>query len=955
MATIKTSEMLLVKAFREGIGLTEYVDITDGIISVDTKTGNDYYEGEWSQPDSGQFTIVSRNPDLDPNESDLIRVNTKISIGYKHYNDAPEYWNESNRPVLNGYVTGFDVQYITNDNPIITITGTDFVGNLNRTILDDNFFTTYPDYAENELVDLETFLWIFNIGYYYGDSSFGLVTSGGVYVKFEKGKSVWEIMSKALETYNLSLEYGLFTDLSYGWHVKPNPKYDMSYRPEPNFMDNYDDEPFAKYHFTSNPEDIDIPEFNFSVASSYKRINIGDGFDRTINFVNVNNTDPVTNINTSHLSLQDTASSNEWGVSQFNASTQFSVVEEGIGRAPSPYWLTNATIQDQVDQYQIDIIEQQSQPEIEIVSITLDMEDVVQDYADQGFAGIFRYYQKGESVYILHKISETKTIKGLYKIIGVKNQITRNNWTAEIIVKKDLDYLVSKKIPKKPIIELNIEPTLVVPPGEPEYSYYEYQVGPNTPLTATITNYSAEELEDIEKIEWFVNNPTGFYAAPSQIKQYIERINSDPEDPWLFEGYNFLNTPIITTAGTSLNFTYSPLGILDGYDTAITGPGYYEVSVYITNKNGWIQRGDLDSVVAVTGQDAHADFTTTVNEYGLVTITELSGPDTTTWSWNFGDGTTYSGHNPPQKTYAAPGTYNITLTVNNGFDSDTITKPVTIVEALLPVRYVKLRFQGTVTKAAGQANYTTDLIDTFGSAYISNTLSQTNGQGMPFYLKARTLDKVQLIKDSWVRPTPYKYDNWENPLIIDTPGYYESTGLLNPMQMLDDSQGPRSPKYKFHPIITNNPDGSQTKTYDFDLIFDYSKIYAGDLVYYRRFGVADEPMDWFWVPGGNASNIINWPQWGPAPSTAYNQKYKMDKIIVYPGQYTELIEDNFQVIDKFGHNTNRTYLPVTVSVSPDGNTYRTVGTLNFISGSTAMTGTYSVPMPPKNTAPIQTP
>src|SRR5690606_31562611 len=38
-----------------------------------------------------------------------------------------------------------------------------------------------------------------------------------------------------------------------------------------------------------------------------------------------------------------------------------------------------------------------------------------------------------------------------------------------------------------------------------------------------------------------------------------------------------------------------------------------------------------------------------------------ASPNMTTYAWNFGDGTTSTAQNPPLKTYAAPGTYTITL------------------------------------------------------------------------------------------------------------------------------------------------------------------------------------------------------------------------------------------------------------------------------------------------------
>ena len=55
-----------------------------------------------------------------------------------------------------------------------------------------------------------------------------------------------------------------------------------------------------------------------------------------------------------------------------------------------------------------------------------------------------------------------------------------------------------------------------------------------------------------------------------------------------------------------------------------------------------------------------------------VKFTDTSTGSPTTWSWNFGDGTTSSSQNPVH-TYTNPGTYSVTLTASNGYSSHTTT------------------------------------------------------------------------------------------------------------------------------------------------------------------------------------------------------------------------------------------------------------------------------------------
>ncbi|HOK37291.1 MAG TPA: PKD domain-containing protein [Bacteroidales bacterium] len=69
-----------------------------------------------------------------------------------------------------------------------------------------------------------------------------------------------------------------------------------------------------------------------------------------------------------------------------------------------------------------------------------------------------------------------------------------------------------------------------------------------------------------------------------------------------------------------------------------------------------------------------ADFTASGPDFcsSIVAFTDLS-TNADTWSWNFGDGQTSTEQNPVH-TYAASGTYTVSLTVTNSYGSDTETK-----------------------------------------------------------------------------------------------------------------------------------------------------------------------------------------------------------------------------------------------------------------------------------------
>lgn len=67
---------------------------------------------------------------------------------------------------------------------------------------------------------------------------------------------------------------------------------------------------------------------------------------------------------------------------------------------------------------------------------------------------------------------------------------------------------------------------------------------------------------------------------------------------------------------------------------------------------------------------------TTICPGSAVTFTDLSTGPPTSWNWSFPGGTpgSYVGQYPPAITYAAPGTYEVSLTVSDGSTTDTETK-----------------------------------------------------------------------------------------------------------------------------------------------------------------------------------------------------------------------------------------------------------------------------------------
>lgn len=103
-----------------------------------------------------------------------------------------------------------------------------------------------------------------------------------------------------------------------------------------------------------------------------------------------------------------------------------------------------------------------------------------------------------------------------------------------------------------------------------------------------------------------------------------------------------------------------------------TTSGFYSLTV--TDNNGCVGSGTFEAIL--TGSAASADFTYTANGLDVDFTDASSGGNT--YAWDFGDGTSSSSQNP-SVTYAAEGSYVVSLTVSDNCGSDTFTDTVTVV------------------------------------------------------------------------------------------------------------------------------------------------------------------------------------------------------------------------------------------------------------------------------------
>ena len=154
---------------------------------------------------------------------------------------------------------------------------------------------------------------------------------------------------------------------------------------------------------------------------------------------------------------------------------------------------------------------------------------------------------------------------------------------------------------------------------------------------------------------------------------------------------HFTGTPITGPAPLTVNFIDQSTGTPtswawdfgDGTTSTVQNPshtyaavGAYTVSLTATNASGSNTETKTDYISVQAPAIPVADFTGTpvMGAAPLaVNFTDQSTGTPTSWAWDFGDGGTSTAQNPSH-TYAAPGTYTVSLTATNAGGSNTMTK-----------------------------------------------------------------------------------------------------------------------------------------------------------------------------------------------------------------------------------------------------------------------------------------
>ncbi|KAK6026496.1 PKD domain protein [Ostertagia ostertagi] len=155
---------------------------------------------------------------------------------------------------------------------------------------------------------------------------------------------------------------------------------------------------------------------------------------------------------------------------------------------------------------------------------------------------------------------------------------------------------------------------------------------------------------------------------------------------------SFTANPTNVCAGQPVTFTNTttgPAGVTytwimgDGGTSTQTNPVYPYNGVgtftpmLISNTFGCLDTFRRVNYITVTPPLAKYSFNVSCVNRKSVTFTNTS-IGATSWIWDFGDGTTYNGQNPPVHQYAANGSYTVTLTVSNGTCTHVKTETIKI-------------------------------------------------------------------------------------------------------------------------------------------------------------------------------------------------------------------------------------------------------------------------------------
>lgn len=635
------------------------LDVSLGTIGIEIQEGVDSWEGDWQQPDSGSFTLVTKNTQLDPLINTYVKYNQRITF---HTDEG----NNSNGNLFIGYITDIKVEYEPNGDSVITIQGTDIIGIFKRVLWDKNMFDwTIANGYGHDAYNFHTFLEIisqyfltqlnivFGTWFEYGEDIGGSL--GVPFINYRPATYIPQLGESILDIFVKYAQTNLDTMSTRNTTLYPYPEmYIRSFlKYSPEFMTLLEN-PLTTYGAQRDFDSVNEP------YHGYTSIKVTQNFDKIVNQIYINNTsslwDPGKNqgsyTNTNFGPFIKTASVQSNGYSQVSLDLLM------------PADKANTT---EFTRYTRDIFEETS-------VLKFDVEEIEFDYLKRELVN----YTCGEVIRVTHRVSPTILIDKIYKIAGIKHSINEYSWYTTYILKPSDAQRAYDNQQEHNYANATI--TTNANSGNTNFSF-----------NASLTNFPSGM---IDTIKWVVLNQPYEYDPG-----YLYDISQS--------GACYKNNSPRT--GTSLNgFNFDNNGI---FVQGVYGPGEKVIAAVITDINGY--NFIVKKIINVTAAQVVANFTYTKDQFDGYTFLDASTTDTDTWLWNFGDGTTSTLKNPPVKYWNSPGTKTVSLTADNGITQNTKTITVTITSSVIPVRYMKYEFKGTRTRANNTSPWNKNFITAF--------------------------------------------------------------------------------------------------------------------------------------------------------------------------------------------------------------------------------------------------
>jgi PKD repeat protein len=614
------------------LGPSSYQDITSGIINVDIQFGTDVYEGPQQQIDTAQFTLVTRNPAMDP------KINANVGEGSViEFRDSRNVEAGKTNVFFVGYVTNIDVQYQRQDDAIITITGTDIFGLLQRTIITPEIEQACKDWAggivdepdENGPSlswlststdwDLTSPATINVIDIATNPSTPGGIDPSSPYDNY-LGYNPARYLPKVGETFLEVLNKYTQTNLQYC---------SINFRQTPGVIDVY---PFAKYNplFWTRIQDptLEFPIYNFSSDPAdgrpYETILINNGYDRKTKSIAMSN---ETRVLEDYLDPFSPIVSNSATYGPYNVDQYQSQIATNLSTNFAQEFIDTGAL----ELYATDIFQVVNFSFDEIQQITFDngrFEDIQDDYT-------YSFSQLNQFVRIKHQINQNQLIDRFYDIAGISHNISPDKWEMGFTFKPSQNEIAFNYQVSPPTIQMN---SLT---GDSNFNF-----------TATITDFPTEQIDEVI---WCLNGT-----------------NSDIIEQWAYTASGARYKDGLQRNGLTQTWNFDDDGILDGpvIPTGGYGTGEWHVIPYIILKNGWIVTTSVKLTVGTPEVEARFSWTQNLTDnFAQVLFVDDSRNneigETDSYLWTFGDGTTSTERNPVKQYDPAPATtqYNVSLRV----------------------------------------------------------------------------------------------------------------------------------------------------------------------------------------------------------------------------------------------------------------------------------------------------